>query len=154
MSPTVQIIARTIRPKVSATPTCVTAPPVVSSITIAPVPAKTRANVPMNSAARFFTLCSRRSVLRRPNRSCTDLIADATYSLQLFLVRAREFGRIVKRPVQASSDARKNRTTFSLGFAANRHDELEYLSRFPNIENALRCVHRDIDSDLLKCLHN
>ncbi len=77
----------------------------------------------------------------------TDLIADATCSLQSSLVRPGEFGRIVKRPVQASSDARKNRTTFSLGFAANRHDELEYLSRFPNIENTLRCVPGDIDSE-------
>src|SRR5881275_638351 len=40
--------------KVSATPTCDTAPPVTPSITIAPVPANTRQKVPKNSAISFF----------------------------------------------------------------------------------------------------
>ena len=43
-----------MRPKVSATPTCETAPPVTVSITIAPVPANTRQKVPRNSAINFF----------------------------------------------------------------------------------------------------
>jgi hypothetical protein len=55
--------------------------------------------------------------------------------------------------VQPGSDAGKNWTTFSLGLATHRHDKLEYLSGYPNIENALRRVHRNIDSELLKRLH-
>ena len=45
-----------IRPNVIAIPTCVTAPLVTSLITIDPVPAKTKANVPKTSAKNaFFT---------------------------------------------------------------------------------------------------
>src|SRR5688572_7105916 len=44
-------MASTTRPNVSATPTWVTCPPLAALTTIAPVPAKTRANVPTNSAA-------------------------------------------------------------------------------------------------------
>src|SRR5438067_11434847 len=130
-------IASTIRPNVSATPTCVTAPPVVSSITIAPVTAKTRANVPMNSAARRFTLCPQRNVLRRTNRSWRESHRERYAFLQALLVRAGEFGRIVQRPVQSAGDSWNNRTTFTFGFATHRHHELEYLSRLPNVENAL-----------------
>src|SRR5581483_6872488 len=46
-------MASTTRPKVRATPTCETAPPLCSLTMTAPVPAKTRQNVPMNSAAYF-----------------------------------------------------------------------------------------------------
>src|SRR6266480_8031903 len=49
-------MARMIRPKVSAIPTWETPPPVTSSITIAPVPAKTRAKVPKHSPASFFAI--------------------------------------------------------------------------------------------------
>ena len=49
-----------MRPKVSATPTCETAPPLTVSITIAPVPANTRQKVPKNSANNFFGILSRR----------------------------------------------------------------------------------------------
>src|SRR5437762_2535510 len=53
-----------MRPKVSATPTCDTAPPVTPSITIAPVPANTRQKVPKNSAISFFAiLCGMRDDL-------------------------------------------------------------------------------------------
>src|SRR5437867_1591443 len=84
----------------------------------------------------------------------TDLVADTTGSLQPLLVSTGEFGRIVKRPVQASSDARKNRTTFRFSFATHGHDELEYLSRLPNIEDAPRRILRDIDSEFVKRLHD
>ena len=83
----------------------------------------------------------------------TDLIADSTCPLQAFLVGPCEFGRIVKWPVQPSSYAVENWTTFSLGLTANRHHELEYLSGFPNVEDALRYVLRDIDSEFLKRLN-
>src|SRR3954465_2792734 len=53
-SPTVYIIASTIRPNVSEIPTCVIAPPLTSLMTIAPVPANTRANVPTDSALSLF----------------------------------------------------------------------------------------------------
>ena len=46
-------MALTIRPKVSATPRWVIAPPLTSLITIAPVPANTSAKVPRNSAANW-----------------------------------------------------------------------------------------------------
>ena len=105
----------------------------------------------MNSGASFLTPCSRRSVLRRPNRSCTDLIADATCSLQLFLVRAREFGRIVKRPVQASSDARKNRTTLGSALVADSDYVGEQFAQFENIEYGLSLILRNIDPDLAHC---
>jgi hypothetical protein len=39
-----------------AMPTWVTRPPATSLMTIAPVPAKTRQKVPMNSAAAFFSI--------------------------------------------------------------------------------------------------
>src|SRR5688572_3034244 len=47
-------MASTINPKVSATPTCVIAPWLVSLMMMAPVPAKTSANVPSNSAKHRF----------------------------------------------------------------------------------------------------
>src|SRR3954467_1449550 len=49
----------TTRPKVIATPTCVTTPPETSSITTAPVPANTIANVPKHSAAHWRNTISR-----------------------------------------------------------------------------------------------
>src|SRR5204863_10043491 len=53
-----------MRPKVSATPTCDTAPPLTVSIIIAPVPANTRQKVPKNSAISFFAiLCGMRDDL-------------------------------------------------------------------------------------------
>ena len=44
----------------------------VSLTTIAPVPAKTRANVPMSSAANFFTLRLLRNALRKRNQSSRE----------------------------------------------------------------------------------
>src|SRR5882762_7997987 len=81
----------------------------------------------------------------------TNLIANATCSLQTLLVCAGEFRRIGKRPVQPGSDAWENWATFSFSFATHGHHELEYLSRLPNIENALRRL-RDIDSEFVKRL--
>src|SRR4051794_17354809 len=43
-------MASTTRPNVRAAPTCDTAPPCTSLTTMAPVPAKTRAKVPKDSA--------------------------------------------------------------------------------------------------------
>src|SRR5947208_11221614 len=45
-----------MRPNVSAMPTCVTVPCVMSLMMIAPVPAKTRANVPTDSASSRLIL--------------------------------------------------------------------------------------------------
>ena len=59
---------------------------------------------------------------------CADLIADTTCSLQPFLACASETGRIVKRPVQLSSDACKNGTTLGFGFAADRYYKRKYLA--------------------------
>src|SRR6266545_6224123 len=84
----------------------------------------------------------------------TNLIADSACSCQPFLVRAREFGRIVERPVQPGSDASKNWTTFSLNVTTHCHHKWEYLSGCPNVENALRCVLRDINSELQKRFHD
>src|SRR5436190_24396510 len=83
-----------------------------------------------------------------------NFIANATCFLQALLVRAGEFRRIVKRPVQPSSDASKNWTTFSLDVTTHCHHKLEYLSGCPNVENALRCALRDIDSELQKRFHD
>src|SRR6059058_2758774 len=49
-------MASTIRPNVSAIPTWETSPPVTSSMTIAPVPAKTSAKVPRHSAMSFLAI--------------------------------------------------------------------------------------------------
>src|SRR3954453_14440098 len=83
-----------------------------------------------------------------------NLIANATRFLQALIVRASEFRRIIERPVQSGSDSWKNRTTFTFRFATHRHHELEYLSRLPNVENALRRIFRDIDPEFAKCLHS
>jgi len=53
-SPKVYIIARMTRPKVTAMPGCVMTPPLTPLMMMAPVPAKTRANVPMDSEASFL----------------------------------------------------------------------------------------------------
>src|SRR5438105_265761 len=57
----------TTRPKVSATPTCVIVP-VKSLMTIAPVPAKTRANVPRNSAVSRWRIDQTRAGERPRSR--------------------------------------------------------------------------------------
>src|SRR4051812_41211086 len=56
--------AVTTRPNVNATPTCVTFPPETSSTTIAPVPAKTSANVPTISASTRRPPCARVAATR------------------------------------------------------------------------------------------
>jgi len=83
-----------------------------------------------------------------------NLIANATCSLQAFLVCPREFRRIVEWPMQPSGDCRENRTPSSLGLATNCYYKLKHLSRLPNIENALRCVLGDINSELQKRFHD
>src|SRR5437868_1547242 len=49
-------MARTMSPNVKAMPTWVTAPLLTSLITMAPVPVKTRAKVPRNSAISFLII--------------------------------------------------------------------------------------------------
>src|SRR5205823_12175166 len=119
------MIARTIRPNVSATPTCVTTPPLVSLITIAPVPAKTRANVLRNSAADFFTFCRRRNAPRKTNLFSRGSDRGPDVFLPTVPRASGEFRRVVKRPMQPSSYAGKNRAPFSFSFATHHYHELE-----------------------------
>src|SRR5438309_9983107 len=58
-------MASTTRPNVKATPTCETPPWLVLSITIAPVPANTRANVP-NASATSLRIVPSHPSHRRP----------------------------------------------------------------------------------------
>ena len=57
-----------------------------------------------------------------------DLIADPTCFFQPFLARPGEFRRVVKRPMQPSSYAGKNRAPFSFSFATHHYHELEQLA--------------------------
>src|SRR3954462_3432897 len=70
ISPTVYIIARTIKPKVKAIPGCVTAPPLTWFMTIAPVPANTRKNVPSASAKYFLYSAFIRFASQPAHRAC------------------------------------------------------------------------------------
>src|SRR5436190_14886231 len=93
-----------MRPKVSATPTCDTAPPVTPSITIAPVPANTRQKVPKNSAISFFhMLCERREDLGLQVQFamfvaelfnfCANFFQQLPRFRDLFRTRASKLGR-------------------------------------------------------------
>src|SRR5215475_10405996 len=109
-----------MRPKVSATPTWETAPPLTVSITIAPVPANTRQKVPKNSANNFFGILSRRKTRENLDlqfqlamlfAEILNLRANFFQQLprfrELFRVRAGELGWIWKRPVQSCTHARE-----------------------------------------------
>src|SRR6476646_5995984 len=151
-----------IRPKVSATPTCDTAPPVTLSITIAPVPAKTRQNVPKNSAISFLPiLCERREdsglkfQLAILGAKLFHFRANFFQQLprfrELFRVRAGQLGWIWKRPVQSCSHARENRAPCCFGLAAHCNHVGEYVTRrLPNLEDRLCLVARNVDSSLLQ----
>src|SRR4030095_7535753 len=115
-------MANTMRPKVSATPTCETAPPLTLSITIAPVPANTRQKVPKNSANNFFGILSRRKTRENSGLQFhravlfaegvnfrANFFQQLPSFRQLFRVRAGELGWIWKRPVQSCRHARENR---------------------------------------------
>src|SRR5258708_38711206 len=75
-------MARMISPKVRAIPTWVMAPPETWLMTIAPVPAKTRPNVPKNSERYLFiTFCTRQhrqlphaSLIRESSKNQARLI--------------------------------------------------------------------------------
>ena len=93
--------------KVSATPTCDTAPPVTLSITIAPVPANTRQNVPKNSATSFFPiLCKSREDLglqfqlamlfAEVVNFCANFFQQFPRFRDLFRVRASKLRRVRK----------------------------------------------------------
>ena len=69
-------------------------------------------------------------------------------------MRAGELRRIIEWPMQSGGNARENRATFRLGFAANRHYKLERLAGFQNIEHALGGVLRDVDSEFLERFDN
>jgi hypothetical protein len=58
ISPVAYIIDITIRPNVIEIPTCVTAPLEKSLTIIAPVPAKTKEKVPINSDRYLFIILS------------------------------------------------------------------------------------------------
>ena len=45
--------------------------------------------------------------------------------------------------------ARENWTALSFGFAAHRHHILKHLAGFPDVENSLRFLSRQIDPDFL-----
>src|SRR5438093_3803209 len=62
-------MAITTSPNVSEIPTCVMPPPVAALMTIAPVPAKTRAKVPTISASSLF---STRAILLECLSRCVD----------------------------------------------------------------------------------
>ena len=59
-------------------------------------------------------------------------------------------GGIGKRPMQASSYAGENRATFRFRFTTDRDDVFKHLARFPNLEDRLSVVLRDIDAEFLK----
>src|SRR5215469_12606294 len=71
----------TTSPNVSAIPTWVTAPPLTSLTTMAPVPANTRANVPMNSAMNGLNFESIRSSV------CIMRLAFAYVKTYMWIVR-------------------------------------------------------------------
>src|SRR5262245_16777839 len=81
-------MASTTSPNTSATPTWVMVPPLVTFTTIAPVPAKTSANVPRNSAAAVFIVSlTAASCLQRFSGSyleTCDVIGRAASLRQVF----------------------------------------------------------------------
>src|SRR5207302_11166917 len=121
-------MARTIRPKVSAIPTWETPPLVTSSMTIAPVPAKTSAKVPRHSAASFFR---HRDLHRR--RLQADLVAPLLDLRPDFVANdpdlsefcgfaALHLRRIGEAPMHSRRGAWENRTFLRAGFVAHRND--------------------------------
>src|SRR5436305_253711 len=74
-----------------------------------------------------------------------NLVPNPACPLEFFFRCPPEFRGIVERPLQASSDTGKYRTTFSLSFATNRDDVLKDLTRFPHIKNPLGFVFGDVD---------
>src|SRR4030095_4310133 len=145
-----------MRPKVSATPACETAPPVTLSITIAPVPANTRQKVPKNSAISFFPmLCERREDLglqvqlamlfTKAVNFRANFFQQVPRFREPFRVRAGEPGGIWKRPVQSCSHARENRAPCCFGLATHCNHVGEYVTRgLPNLEHGLRRVARNV----------
>src|SRR3954470_86482 len=125
---------------------------------IAPVPAKTRANVPRNSAANFFTDSDSRRNLRTnffaPRFDLgADLIPDHAYLLQLLLLRTGRLRRVGKTPVQPLSRAGKDGTSLGVGFITHRYDIGEELSGLEDIEHRSRFFFRNIDPDFRHHLH-
>src|ERR1043165_7612059 len=112
---------------------------------MAPVPANTSANVPMNSAAYFFTPL----LDLRP-----DIIADRPGLLQAFFMAAGCLRRIRKWPVQPRCDSWKNWAALRLAFAAYRDHVLEELPGFPDIEHRLSFLLRKIDADFPHHFHH
>src|SRR5713226_75689 len=69
----------TISPKVTAMPTCETVPLLTSLTMMAPVPAKTRQNVPMNSEISFFINLHRNAGINQ------KLACESNYPIPFFL---------------------------------------------------------------------
>src|SRR6266403_1846112 len=152
-----------MRPKVSATPTCETAPPLTLSITIAPVPANTRQKVPKNSANNFFGILSRRKTRENSglqfhravlfaevlNLSANFFQQFARFRQPLF-VRSAKLRGIGKRPVQPLRYPGENRAAFRLRFTANGDRIRKQLTRFEDVENRLCFVGRDVGPNFLE----
>src|SRR4029077_16180574 len=127
-----------MRPKVSATPTCETAPPVTVSITIAPVPANTRQKVPRNSAISFLPiLCERREDLSLQFQLAilgaklfhfrANFFQQLPRFRELLRVRASTLRRVRKRPVHSCSHTGKNRAPCCFRLTANCNHIGEYV---------------------------
>src|SRR3989442_614465 len=115
------MLASTTRPKVRAMPTWVTAPPRSASMMMAPVPAKTRANVPKNSAAHLrMRLLVRIGV--RWARKIPRLLRGAhliycrarqLHAVELVVLRRVAPRRAAQRPSGAAHSVRSTRTGLS-----------------------------------------
>ena len=82
-----------------------------------------------------------------------DLLQDFARSFQFVLVRARQFRRIGKRPMQTRGHTGKDRATLRLCFTANGDDKWKKLTRFENVKHGLRSVSRNVDPDFSQGLH-
>src|SRR5688500_6363050 len=143
----------TTRPNVIATPTWVTAP-VRSSTTTAPVPANTRMNVPIVSAAYLLAVGgvtqSPRLLEGRGERldEGPDLVADAAVVAERRFLGGgglREFGRIVEADVD-DLRAAGERGAALVGVAADGHDVFE--ADVLHLVHVLRVLAGDVDARL------
>src|SRR5438874_4769793 len=136
-------MASTIRPNVSAIPTWETSPPVTSSMTIAPVPAKTSAKVPRHSAMSFLAIDLRCRGLQadlfapllnlRP-----DLVANEPNLFEFCGFTALHLRRIREAPMQPCRGSRENGALLRAGLVAHANDIGEKLAGYEDIEDSLR----------------
>src|SRR6476660_9076844 len=121
-------MASTIRPKVSAIPTWETPPPLTSSMTIAPVPAKTSAEGPETFRREFLRHCD----LHR-RRLQADLVAPLLNLRPNFVANDPDLFEfcgfaslhlrwIREAPMHSCRGAWENRTFLRAGLVAHRDD--------------------------------